>query len=120
MNVRVDREVNPSAPSIPSLSLWDTGPTLVGSDWTSWVFMVWDLAERTSPTRTLQVTCTLVVSGLGDPRRPVPTAALVAAVELGPSVWQARWRGLVRGRCGWGGGRRLLRKMLVVDVVGPK
>ncbi len=51
--------------------------------------MAWDLADRTSPTRPLQVTCPLVVSGLGDPRRPVPTATSVAAVELGPSVWQA-------------------------------
>ena len=46
--------------------------------------MTWDLADRKSPTRPLQVTCTLEVPRWGDPRRPVPTAASVAAVELGP------------------------------------
>ena len=34
---------------------------------------------------TLQVTCTLEVPRWGDPRRLVPTAASVTAVELGPS-----------------------------------
>ena len=33
---------------------------------------------------TVQVTCTLEVPRWGDPRRPVPTAVSVAAVELGP------------------------------------
>ena len=51
-----------------------------GSDWTSWVFMAWDLADRKSH-ETVQVTCTLEVPRWGDPRRPVPTAASVAAVE---------------------------------------
>ena len=38
---------------------------------------------------TVQVTCTLEVPRWSESRRPVPTAASVAAAELGPSAWPA-------------------------------
>ena len=46
-----------------------------------WVFISWSLVDRKSSHETVQVTCTLEVPRWGDPRRPVPTAASVAAVE---------------------------------------
>ena len=49
-----------------------------------WVFISWSLVDRKSSHKTVQVTCTLVVPRWGESRRPVPTAASVAAVELGP------------------------------------
>ena len=49
-----------------------------------WVFISWSLVDRKSSHETVQVTCTLEMPRWGDPRRPVPTAASVAAVEPRP------------------------------------
>ena len=43
------------------------------------------LGRPTEPHETVQVTGTLEVPRWGESRRPVPTAASVAAAELGPS-----------------------------------
>ena len=55
-----------------------------------WTFITRDLEDRTGPARPCLPLCRLPAPlVVGESRRPIPTAASVAAPDLGPLAWPA-------------------------------